>query len=958
MILPTGMETLTARLESFNAAHAAGKKRASNAKAVEKIRWPHKTPSPTELAKAGFFFSPEQKRPDNTICFHCHASLDGWEEDDNAIEQHCKLSPSCAWNIITRIEQNIEYGNIPQEDPMDEALLEARRSTFANWPHEDKRGWLCKTQKMIESGWYYCPIEEGDDYTSCCYCSLALGGWEPKDDPRAEHQRRSPQCIFFALSTTKSKKTARGNKGRGSKGSRISIQSNLTAASGDISMIDVNEIEDATSAQDLEPAGATKTTKGAKKGAKGKSALPPKNKHKTPRSLQDGAAPGSSFVEPEDDDFEVKIEQKPTQETKGRKRKSDEMSIDMNSSQLGPQPGLSQTQSPPSKRRATRNSVSHGKKDPISTLEFNLDGDSHLAIDEKPTLPQPKSKKNAKGGRKRASSTTRKTSAASTASKASLRAHVPDDDDIDAALEADLDRPLTDDEAEQSPPLPKTKTRRLTKTRPGSRKVTASTASVRKVTRASVLPAEQDISFNADLSNNDVEKGVIEEAKAVEIALNAVEHAKEEILAKTDEHVASKAKIRGRGISKSAKTTKKRVKTRKQDDEPVESHVLHEEALVERKASSGPEIEQRSDQPTANDAHFSEVSIANGVDDGERQSISSVIIPIATHEDTGGDTVANVGKPKPAKKGGKKRTAPVKKGKASVRKATPNYELEKAIQTQPDDAGRGKSNVVTEAEEVIEHEHTAQPILPGSAPVEEALPGKNKAGKSKKGKAAKHQADGMLSPAATSSFERPDTVEAAAGMTSQQQALDLNAITPPESQNQGAEDETIVQLTIPPAPTPTVQGTPSKSVSPQSSDAENRPPSARPIALRPPLTVLSPSKPQAVQVAFNAATPTKSPHKRDVSRLQSALPWAAVDFQNIFMASPAAEKENVIDATINDTETNLTSPEKKLTVEEWMTWRAERGEEKLRKDCERLVGRFENEGVRALKSLEGIVCAE
>lgn len=739
----------------------------------------------------------------------------------------------------------------------------------------------------------------------------------------------------------------------------MSIQSNLTTASGDITMTDVNEIEDANSAQDLGPAGATKTAKGAKKGAKGKSA-PPKYKNKASRSLQDGAAPDSSFVEPEDDDFEVKIEQKPAQETKGRKRKSDEMSIDMNPSQLGPQPGLSQTQSPPSKRRATRNSVSHGKRLPISTLEFNLDGDSHLATTEAETLSQPKSKKTARGGRKRASSTTRKTSAASTASKASLRAPIPDDYDIDAALEADLDRPPTEDEAEQfHPPLPKTRTRRLTKTRPGSRKVTASTARVRKITRASILSPEQGSSFDADLSNNDVEKGMNEEAKAVEIVLNAVEHAKKEVLAKTDEHVASKAKIRNKGISKSAKTTKKGVKTRKQDDEPVESRALYDEALVEKKASSRPETEQRSNQLTANDVHFSGVSIANGVGhNGECQINSSVMIPISTHEDTGVNTIANVGKSKAAKNGVKKRTAPVKKGKGSVRKATPNYAFEEAIQTQLADAGPGKSNVMTEAEEVMEYEHTEQPTLPGSPPVKEALPGKNKAGKSQKGKTAKHQAVGMLSPAATSSFERPDTFEAAGTTSQQQQALDLNTITPPESQNQGAKVETVVQLTIPPAPTPAVQVSPKKSVSPQSSDAENRPPSARPTALRPPLTVLSPSKPQAVQAAFNAAIRTQSPHKRDVTRLQSTLPWTAIDFQQIFVASPADEKENVIDAAMTDIETQLTSPEKKLTFEEWMTWRAERGEEKLRKDCERLVGRFENEGVRALKSLEGIVCVE
>ncbi|KAL8665535.1 MAG: hypothetical protein Q9202_002240 [Teloschistes flavicans] len=886
MILPAGMETFVARLESFNAAHPAGKKRPSNAKAAGKIRWPHKTPSPAEVNRAhlaGFFFYPQSAAPDNTVCFHCHAILDGWEDDDNALEQHCKLSPFCAWGIITRIEQDIEDGNIPQEDPMDENLLEARRSTFANWPHE-----------------------------------------------------------------AKAKKPAGGKKGRGSKGSRMSIQSNLTTTSGDISMSDVNGIESATLVQNLEPEGATKTAKGSKKGAKGKCA-PPKSKRKASVSQQHNAAPGSSFVEPEDDDFEVKIEQKTTQEMKGRKRKSDEMSMDTNQSQAEPQPELSRTQAPPSKRRATRHSVSHEKKAPISTLEFNLDGDSHLATaEEEPKLTQPKSKKTARGTRKRASSTTRKASAASTASKASLRAPVFDDHDIDAALEADLDRPLTEDEAEPSPPpLPKTKTRRLTKTRPGSRKVTASTAPIRKATRASTLPAEQDSSTNADLSTNDAGQGVDEEAVAIEIALNAVEHAKEEILVKTEEHVASKAKTRGKGASKSAKTTKKGMKTRKQDDEIDESHEGHEEPLVERKSLSGPENDQKSNRPTADEVHFSEVSVVNAVDDGECQIDSSVLIPISTREDAGDDTIANIAKAKPAKMGGKKRTAPIKKGKASVRNATAGHQIEEAMQMQLDDAKQDSTDSVIEAEVPVNHEHTEQPKLPGSPPVKEALPGKSKAARSQKGKVAKHQADGMLSPAATSSFERPEIVDAA-GTTTQQQVLDLDAITPPESQHQGAEVKTLVQSTTPPALTP------KKSTSPQSSDAENRPPSARPSALRPPLTVLSPSKPQAL----NAKTPMKSSHKRDISRLQSTLPWAAIDFQEIFMASPAGEQENVIDAAINDAQTRLTSPEKKLTVEEWMTWRAAQGEEKLRKDCERLVGRFEGEGVRALKTLEGIVCAE
>ncbi len=76
------------------------------------------------------------------------------------------------------------------------------------------------------------------------------------------------------------------------------------------------------------------------------------------------------------------------------------------------------------------------------------------------------------------------------------------------------------------------------------------------------------------------------------------------------------------------------------------------------------------------------------------------------------------------------------------------------------------------------------------------------------------------------------------------------------------------------------------------------------------------------------------------------------------MASPAAEKENFPLTTSKNAKEVLTNPEKKLTVEEWIRYNAKRGEDKLRDDCERLVGRFEGEGVRALKTLEGIVCAE
>lgn len=63
--------------------------------------------------------------------------------------EHLKLSPECGWAINVSIEQQLGDGSYDIEMPMDEKLLDARKMTFgSNWPHENKRGWICKTQKV------------------------------------------------------------------------------------------------------------------------------------------------------------------------------------------------------------------------------------------------------------------------------------------------------------------------------------------------------------------------------------------------------------------------------------------------------------------------------------------------------------------------------------------------------------------------------------------------------------------------------------------------------------------------------------------------------------------------------------------------------------------------------------------------------------------------------------------
>jgi hypothetical protein len=142
------------------------------------------------------------------------------------------------------------------------------------------------------------------------------------------------------------------------------------------------------------------------------------------------------------------------------------------------------------------------------------------------------------------------------------------------------------------------------------------------------------------------------------------------------------------------------------------------------------------------------------------------------------------------------------------------------------------------------------------------------------------------------------------------------------------------------------------SPSPQASDAENQPPSTRPLSARPP--ILSPSKPPASRIL---ATTTPSPSKRQEGYLTSTRSWEPMDIEELL--GSFSDKENR-DFTLDQGNIKdiLTSPEKKMTVEEWIYYNAKNGEERLRRECERLISIFEREGGRAMRALEGIECME
>lgn len=186
MDVPEGVSHFQGRLDSFFVEHHLSKRRASSVKkrTAQTVSWPHESPHPEELARAGFFYKPTGDSNDNCMCFVCQRQLDGWEQGDNPIAEHLKHAPRCGWAIHASITETFKNGGQVTDDPMCEQLAQARQDTFGeHWPYEQKKGWKCKIKRMVAAGWCYDPSPEYDDGVSCSYCSLSLDGWERNDDP-------------------------------------------------------------------------------------------------------------------------------------------------------------------------------------------------------------------------------------------------------------------------------------------------------------------------------------------------------------------------------------------------------------------------------------------------------------------------------------------------------------------------------------------------------------------------------------------------------------------------------------------------------------------------------------------------------------------------------------------------------------------------------------------------------
>ncbi|XP_069495171.1 inhibitor of apoptosis protein-like isoform X3 [Ambystoma mexicanum] len=146
--------------------------------------WPLPFLSPTELAKAGFYYTGPG---DRVTCFTCGGQLNNWEPKDNALSEHRRHFPSCPFLESQMTEQSrLNVSNVSMQ------TYAARVKTFISWPSRIP----VRPDQLANAGFYY--VGRNDD-VKCFCCDGGLRCWESGDDPWIEHAKWFPRCEYLLM---------------------------------------------------------------------------------------------------------------------------------------------------------------------------------------------------------------------------------------------------------------------------------------------------------------------------------------------------------------------------------------------------------------------------------------------------------------------------------------------------------------------------------------------------------------------------------------------------------------------------------------------------------------------------------------------------------------------------------------------------------------------------------------
>ena len=791
-----------------------------------------------------------------------------------------------------------------------------------------------------------------------------------------EHYRRSPGCPFFVLSSQPKPKAPR-KTARASKASRLSTQSSATLASeapettfAETTFATAQGNSTIQADDTVLTTTSTMTAGGTKKGRPKKTAAAKGRKTKAKKEEPE-PEPEPEVDEVKGSELELEAEPEPSpvapppkkRPGRGKKRGSD--AIDESTM-------TATSEAPTRKKRATRKgsvTVESSVLEPTVTEDLEM---ADVQAPKKANIRQKRAPSKARNTRK--ASGKMDTSIVSAASAQEFPGAFPSDDEIERQLEAELEHQLTDDEDITADSDSERRKKASAKTKGTKPKKAAEKKSddYAMFDPAPVEPAEEEI---------DNELDALREEMQVHEHQPEPEHHDSP---KPEQELKVPKKGRKAAAPRKASKQTKAKKTKVPEPEVVEVVPEAEE----------PEV------PAVRDVSWgsTDTVVKKSEQDQERLSMQSKprsrlsVVSHAESEDELADDPIELVEPSPP--------APIEKkqrGRPSRASSNVAEKMEKSVEfidvpqstVHEPKKKRGRPSKASQSSQSSERVESVEPAH-ASSEVDEPPPPKRGRGRpSKQAQAlAQAQEKGATAPhpkAADAPVKRPrgrppkkSSVESKLAEAEAQAQLQQEELDAETRANQGssvheddgpeiyeepqlspAKESPVAPSSVfseqyaqPPStpghgPSPSAsarQAAISPSQSPQSSDAENQPPSSRPSA-----SVTT----KRVALAPISATPVRnnSPSKRNIiAKLQSTKTWKSVDLDAVF-GSP--DKENAGSVLRKGKE--LTSPEKRMTVEEWVYHNAGEAERILKEECEGMVSKFESEGGKAMSVLEGLM---
>lgn len=161
--------------------------------------WPHINPNREVMSSNGWFYCNVN---DRTICIYCDTICHNWEPTDDPYEVHARLAPKCPFVLsissspplltakdLLPTSNNNSSGNFgARHKSMCE--VSRRQETFNDktWTQTSP-----SNEELALAGFFYSGT--GNSVT-CFYCGGSLHKWGENDNPKIEHARWFPDCLY------------------------------------------------------------------------------------------------------------------------------------------------------------------------------------------------------------------------------------------------------------------------------------------------------------------------------------------------------------------------------------------------------------------------------------------------------------------------------------------------------------------------------------------------------------------------------------------------------------------------------------------------------------------------------------------------------------------------------------------------------------------------------------------